>query len=111
MMSKNRLSDYIEHIQQAAGDAYSFTENMTHQEFLKDKKTQQAVILNLIIIGEAATKIMDNYKDYTRTTPEIPWRSMRNMRNRLAHGYFDINLDIVWDTVKNWLPSLLEQEF
>lgn len=56
MMSKNRLSDYIEHIQQAAGDAYSFTENMTHQEFLKDKKTQQAVILNLIIIGEAATK-------------------------------------------------------
>lgn len=54
---------------------------------------------------------MDNYEDYTRTTPEVPWRSMRNMRNRLAHGYFDINLDIVWDTVKNWLPSLLEQEF
>jgi len=81
------------------------------REFLKDKKTQQAVILNLIIIGEAAIKIMDNYEDYTRTTPEVPWRSMRNMRNRLAHGYFDINLDIVWDTVKNWLPSLLEQEF
>ena len=39
----------------------------------------------------------------------MPWRSMRNMRNRMAHGYFDINLDVVWETVQEWLPALLQQ--
>jgi uncharacterized protein with HEPN domain len=41
--------------------------------------------------------------------PDVPWRSMRNMRNRMAHGYFDINLDVVWETVQGWLPVLLRQ--
>jgi len=40
---------------------------------------------------------------------DVPWRSMRNMRNRMAHGYFDINLDVVWETVQEWLPALLQQ--
>lgn len=43
---------------------------------------------------------MDGYIDFTQQHPEIPWRSMRNMRNRMAHGYFEINLDVVWDTVQ-----------
>lgn len=41
-------------------------------------------------------------------TPGVPWRSMRGMRNRIAHGYFDINLDVVWDTVQTALPDLLK---
>lgn len=65
--------------------------------------------MSLIIIGEAATKIMDGYTAFTQAHSEVPWRSMRNMRNRMAHGYFDINLDIVWDTVQEWLPELLKQ--
>lgn len=105
-MNENRLPDYLDHIQQAAIDARSFVEGLAKENFLADKRTQQAVIMNLIIIGEAATKIMDGYTAFTQAHSEVPWRSMRN---RMAHGYFDINLDIVWDTVQEWLPELLKQ--
>ena len=108
-MNENRLPDYIDHIQQAAADACCFVEGLVKNDFLADKRTQQAVIMSLIIIGEAATKIMDGYAEFTQTHPEVPWRSMRNMRNRMAHGYFDINLDVVWETAQEWLPELLNQ--
>lgn len=108
-MNENRLPDYLDHIQQAAIDARSFVEGLAKEDFLADKCTQQAVIMSLIIIGEAATKIMDGYTEFTQAHNEVPWRSMRNMRNRMAHGYFDINLDIVWNTVQEWLPELLKQ--
>ncbi len=107
-MSENRLPDYLEHIQQAAADARSFVAGMAKADFLADKRTQQAVIMSLIIIGEAATKVMDRYATFTRAHAEVPWRSMRNMRNRMAHGYFDINLDVVWETAQEWLPELLK---
>ena len=65
--------------------------------------------MSIIILGEAATKVMDGYPDFPQAHPELPWRSMRGMRNRIAHGYFDINLDVVWDTVQTALPELLKQ--
>ncbi|WP_455289040.1 HepT-like ribonuclease domain-containing protein [Cupriavidus necator] len=108
-MSENRLPDYLDHVRQAATDACSFVEGLTKDNFLEDKRTQQAVIMSLIIIGEAATKVMDCYPEFTQKHPEVPWRSMRGMRNRIAHGYFDINLDVVWDTVQTALPQLLKQ--
>lgn len=108
-MSENRLPDYLDHIQQAAADARYFVEGLDKDDFLEDKRTQKAVIMSLIIIGEAATKVMDGYAEFTQTHTEVPWRSMRNMRNRMAHGYFDINLDVVWETVQEWLPELLRQ--
>ena len=109
MSEENRLPDYLDHIRQAATDACGFVEGLTKEEFLADKRTQQAVIMSLIIIGEAATKVMDGYAEFIRVHPEVPWRNMRGMRNRIAHGYFDINLDIVWDTVQTALPALLKQ--
>ena len=105
-MNESRLSDYIDHIQQAAADAVGFVEGMAKDDFLTDKRTQQAVTMSLIIIGEAATKVMDGYAEFTQAHAEVPWR---NMRNRMAHGYFDINLDVVWETVQEWLPELLKQ--
>lgn len=108
-MSENRLSDYLDHMQQAATDACSFAEGLGKEDFLKDKRTQQAVIMSLIIIGEAATKVMDVYAEFAKAHPQVPWRSMRGMRNRIAHGYFDINLDVVWDTVQTALADLLQQ--
>jgi uncharacterized protein with HEPN domain len=106
-MSENRLPDYLDHIQQAATDARSFV--VDQGRLLADKRTQQAVIMSLIVIGEAATKVMDGYVEFTQAHADVPWRSMRNMRNRMAHGYFDINLDVVWETVQEWLPALLQQ--
>ncbi|MDY0011365.1 MAG: DUF86 domain-containing protein [Rhodocyclaceae bacterium] len=108
-MSENRLPDYLEHMQLAATDACSFVDGLSKADFLEDKRTQQAVIMSLIIIGEAATKVMDGFAEFTLAHVEVPWRSMRGMRNRIAHGYFDINLDVVWDTVQTALPELLKQ--
>lgn len=108
-MNENRLADYLDHMRQAATDACSFVEGMSKEDFLVDKRTQQAVIMSLIVIGEAATKVMDGYAEFANQHSQVPWRSMRGMRNRIAHGYFDINLDVVWDTVQTALPELLEQ--
>ena len=71
-MSENRLPDYIDHIQQAAADACSFVEDLGKDDFLADKRTQQAVIMNFIIIGEAATRVMDGYAGFTQAHPEVP---------------------------------------
>jgi uncharacterized protein with HEPN domain len=109
MSENHRLPDYLDHIQKAAADACSFAQGLIKDDFLADKRTQQAVIMSLIIIGEAATKVMDGYADFTQAHAEVPWRSMRNMRNRMAHGYFDIDLNVVWETVQEWLPTLLKQ--
>jgi uncharacterized protein with HEPN domain len=94
-MNKNRLVDYLEHIQLAAKDACSYITHMSEQEFLEDKRTQQAVIMNLVIIGEASAKVMDSHTDFTKNNPQIAWRGMRGMRNRITHGYFEIDLVIV----------------
>ncbi|MFC4276236.1 HepT-like ribonuclease domain-containing protein [Achromobacter aloeverae] len=108
-MTESRLGDYLDHMRQAAGNACDFVAGLTKSDFLEDKRTQQATIMSLIIIGEAATKVMDSYAEFAQAHPNVPWRNMRGMRNRIAHGYFDINLDVVWDTVQAALPKLLQQ--
>lgn len=109
MSAANRLEDYLEHIARAAQDALDFTDGMDRDGFHRDRRTQQAVVMSLVIIGEAAAKIMDTYPGYAEAHPEVPWRAMRGMRNRIAHGYFEINLDLVWDTVTTALPGLLAE--
>jgi uncharacterized protein with HEPN domain len=107
-VSESRLSDYLSHMEQAATDACEFVHGIDKPGFLLDKRTQQAVIMSLIIIGEAATKLMDSEPGFIAEHPQVPWRSIRGMRNRMAHGYFDINLDVVWDTLQTALPELLK---
>lgn len=108
-MSVQRLRDYLRHMQQAAAEAGQFVDGLSKTDFLQDRRTQQAVIMSLLIIGEAATKVMDSHAEFTQTHPQVPWRGMRGMRNRIAHGYFEINLDVVWDTVQSALPPLRDQ--
>ncbi|AUL99986.1 DUF86 domain-containing protein [Zoogloeaceae bacteirum Par-f-2] len=108
-MNENRLTDYLDHMRQAARDACGFVQGLSKEDFLADKRTQQAVIMSLIIIGEAATKVMERHAVFADQHKQVPWRAMRGMRNRIAHGYFDINLDVVWDTVQTALPELLKK--
>jgi uncharacterized protein with HEPN domain len=106
-MSVPSADELIEHMAEAAGQAVIYVEGLSKEDFLADKRTQQAVILNLIILGEAATKLMDRHPDVAAANATIPWQSMRGMRNRIAHGYYDINLDVVWETVSVALPALV----
>ena len=108
-MTDNRLADYLAHMRRAALQACDYVRGMDKRTFLADMRTQQAAIMNLIVIGEAATQIMERDPEFVRANAGVPWRNMRGMRNRIAHGYFDINMDVVWDTVQTALPALLRQ--
>ena len=67
------------------------------------------MVLNLIVVGEVATKILKEHEDFANRHADVPWASMKGMRNRIAHGYYDINLDTVWETVQAALPKLQVQ--
>jgi uncharacterized protein with HEPN domain len=108
-MNENRLGDYLDHMKEAATLALSYVKGMSRADFLADTRTQQAVILNLFVIGEAATKLIAEYPDFAQQHASIGWKSMKGMRNRIAHGYFDVDLDIVWETVATSLPELLNK--
>ena len=108
-MTISRLPDYVAHMRQAIADAQSFTEGMAQPDFEQDKRTQQAVVMSLIVLGEVATKVMDKHPEFAAQHAEIPWHNMRGMRNRIAHGYFDIDLRVVWDTLQTALPTLQVQ--
>ena len=105
-MSESRLPDYLDQMLEATPQACSYVEGMRKEDLLADKRTQQAVILNLIIIGEVATKLLQSHGDFLEHHADVPWRSMKGMRNRIAHGYFDVNLDMVWATIQKALPEL-----
>jgi uncharacterized protein with HEPN domain len=107
--SAPRLADYLTHMREAAMLARTHVDGMSKAVFLTDKRTQQAVILNILVIGEAATRIAQHHPQFVMTHAEVPWQSMRGMRNKMAHGYFDIDLEVVWETVQRSLPELVEK--
>lgn len=72
-LSEHRLPDYLDHMQQAATDACSFVEGLAKEDFLEDKRTQQAGIMNLIIIGEAVTKVMDGYAEFAQAHGQVQY--------------------------------------
>ncbi len=96
----------IVHILEAAKEAIFFAVGKSRVDFDTDRQLQMAVVREIEIIGEAAGKVSEE----TRSKyPDIPWSKISNMRNHLTHVYFDIDLDIVWDTLHRNLPLLIEQ--
>ncbi|MDI3475515.1 MAG: hypothetical protein PWQ79_874 [Thermococcaceae archaeon] len=97
---------YIRDILENIRKAMEFTEGMSFQDFLKDEKTVYAVLRCIEIIGEASKKVP---KEIRKRYPEVPWRAMAAMRDRVIHGYFGINTEIVWTTPVKDLPPLKER--
>ncbi|MCY3625370.1 MAG: DUF86 domain-containing protein [Candidatus Dadabacteria bacterium] len=89
----------------AAQDALEFSSSLTFQQFAQDRLRQNAVFKCIEIIGEAATHVEEKTK---RKNPKVPWQNIIGTRNRLAHGYFQISLEVVWDIVKNDIPQLID---
>ncbi|MDA8328613.1 MAG: DUF86 domain-containing protein [Betaproteobacteria bacterium] len=111
-MSKSdvlRIRDYLEHIVVAMERIHRYVEDMVEVTFLNDEKTQDAVIRNFEIIGEASHNIERYHQAYAAAHAEIPWMIMYTMRNRVAHGYFKIDLELVWKTIHEELPELHQQ--
>jgi uncharacterized protein with HEPN domain len=104
-----RVADYLDHILQAIQRINRYTEDMTEVAFLQDEKTQDAVIRNFEIIGEASRNIERYHPEFAAAHPDIPWGVTYEMRNALAHGYFTVDLEIVWKTIQNDLPRFGQQ--
>jgi len=108
-MTSERAADYLDQMIDAAQLARSYVAGMTAEEFMADRRTQQAVVLNLIVIGEAATRLLRDRPELAVEYTDVPWRNIRGMRNRVAHGYFELNLSLVWQTVCDSLAPLVAE--
>ena len=107
----DRTSDYIGHMLQAVGRIRMYTNNLDQAAFERDIRTQDAVIRNLEILGEAARNVQVHDSAVVAAQPEIPWAMAYRMRNALSHGYADVDLGTVWNTVRNDLPPLERRLF
>lgn len=105
-MSKRRDRDFLEDILEASDRALRYVSGMDYEQFVADSKTQDAVIRTLEIVGEA-TKHLSN--ELRAEYDGVPWKSMAGLRDRLIHGYFGVNLDIVWQIVNEELPGVQHQ--
>jgi uncharacterized protein with HEPN domain len=94
----------LHHMLDAARESIHFARNKTRSSLDTDRKLVLALVKTIEIIGEASANVT---KEGQEATPQIPWPNIISMRNRLIHAYFDINLDIVWQTINEDLPPLI----
>ena len=104
-----RLGDYLRHILEAIDNIQNYTAGMDLSAFMVDRKTQDAVIRNLEVVGEACNNVAKNHPAFASSHSSVPWGFAYEMRNALSHGYFAVDLDIVWRTTQQDLPGLRVQ--
>ena len=95
---------YLRHIRDALVDLCGFVEGMTYDDFLEDKRTQNAVMRSFEVIGEATRRLSPECR---AANPQLPWRKMMDFRNKLIHDYFGVDLFLIWQTAVNDAPPLL----
>ena len=105
-MSKRSDTDLLEDILISMKRIQEYIAGLTYNDFGNDHKTQDAVIRNIEIIGEAVKKISDSCKSGNQ---QIPWKMIAGTRDHLIHGYFGINIDIVWDIACVNIPEIMAQ--
>ena len=102
---EQRWRGWVEDILEAVTEVQSFIADMTFEQFRADRRTFKAVEADLVIIGEAAGRVPEEVRS---AHPEVPWQLMRSMRNRIVHVYFNVDPVMLWDTVQQDLPKLVE---
>jgi uncharacterized protein with HEPN domain len=107
-VKKREYRDYLQDIYDAINDIATFIEDMTYEDFLKDKKTINAVIRSIEVIGEASKQLPKAVRD---KNPSIPWKKIAGMRNKIIHEYFGVDIEIVWKTAKKQIPVLKKNIF
>jgi len=107
--NKQRLADYLAHILEAIERIDRYTKDLSEVSFLENEMAQDAVIRNFEIIGEASHNIRTHYSEFAAAHPEMPLAFAYQMRNAVAHGYFKVDLEIVWKTIHSDLPRLYQQ--
>lgn len=105
-MTQHDSTARLGHMLRAAADAAEMADGASRNELDSDQKLRFALVHLLMIIGEAASRIP---ADDRQRFPAIPWAQVVGLRNRIVHGYFDVDLDIVWQIVEHDLPPLIAQ--
>lgn len=95
--------EFLSDIEEAIKRIENYTVKMSYQDFFQDIKTQDAVIRNLEIIGEAVKNLSDKLK---KKHTDVDWKNMAGMRNKIIHFYFGVNWEIVWDVIQKRLPGI-----
>jgi uncharacterized protein with HEPN domain len=110
MTHPERVEDYLEHIADAIERAVRYVGNLESLQALEQNElAQDAIVRTIAVVGEAANRICKVAPDFVTNHPELPWSQMRGIRNKVVHDYFDVAWDIVWNTVKDNFPPLLQQ--
>ena len=103
---RDRIADYVGHILVAIDRIFDYCRTLDQADFNANTLIQDAVIRNLEIIGEACRNISRYAPEFEREHPELPLAAAYEMRNALAHGYFKVDLEVVWNTIRDDLPRL-----
>lgn len=106
MNKAQRVPDYLAHMLQALERIDRYTQGLDQAAFEADELVQDAVLRNIEIMGEAANNILRAAPDFAAEHSHIPWLVMYTMRNRVSHGYDQVDLEIVWKTLQTDLPRL-----
>lgn len=109
MTKSQRLADYLDHIAQAIERIESYLQDCDQLSFVASTMIQDAVIRNFEIIGEASKNIERIFPEFVKLHPDVPFLDAYEMRNALSHGYFKVDLDLLWNTIEKDLPYLKEQ--
>jgi len=102
-MKKRDYGDFVQDILDSINDVENFIDGMEFEDFINDKKTIYSVVRGIEIIGEAAKNVPEQIR---KKYPDVPWKQMAGMRDKLIHEYFGVDLEILWETAKDDLPHL-----
>ncbi len=104
-MTKNDLP-YLQHIRDAIDKIIKYLGNLEYESFMENDLVQDAIIRQIEILGEATKQLSE---DFRQTPPQVKWKSIAGMRDKLIHGYMGVDLNAVWDTVNNDIPRLKKE--
>jgi uncharacterized protein with HEPN domain len=105
----SRLRAFVQHAVEAIHRVAEYTAGLDEAGFLSNALVQDAVIRNIEVMGEAARNVERHHPEFAKLHPSIPWKDVYAMRNRVSHGYFSVDLEIVWQAIQRDIPALGEQ--